>query len=215
MCSTDGWTAGFAAASSEIRAVWSVWRGQNNRGLHQKEDHKVPKRVLTPSLTLIPKSSTPNPKKTEALTMNPGVLWQQLSWPVQRATPRPGPSIRGRRQTHLCRDPRGAARVLWGQRLLLAQWYPSPFFGFKVPFFSNQHNKRVPLLKYEDWATKDSGECNVPSDLGPVRAVYMGHRHVCAVKPGGQLVCFGWNSAGQCDVPEGFAEVPADETVGQ
>ena len=41
----------------------------------------------------------------------------------------------------------------------------------------------------------------VPPDLGPVVAVAAGRFHTCAVKASGELVCFGDNEYGQCDVP--------------
>ena len=47
----------------------------------------------------------------------------------------------------------------------------------------------------------DYGQCDVPTDLGPVRAVAALIYHTCAVKADGQLVCFGQNEFGRCDVP--------------
>ena len=41
----------------------------------------------------------------------------------------------------------------------------------------------------------------MPTDLGAVVAVSAGEDHTCAVRSDGQLVCFGANSYGQCDVP--------------
>ena len=41
----------------------------------------------------------------------------------------------------------------------------------------------------------------MPADLEPVWAVSAGHVHTCAVRVDGQLVCFGNNGSGQCDVP--------------
>merc|ERR1712217_263579 len=47
----------------------------------------------------------------------------------------------------------------------------------------------------------DDGQCNVPCDLGPVKAVAAGQTHACAGKGNGQLACFGSNSHGQCSPP--------------
>ena len=41
----------------------------------------------------------------------------------------------------------------------------------------------------------------LPQDLGPVVSVAAGARHTCAVKASGELVRFGANDQGQCDVP--------------
>ena len=46
----------------------------------------------------------------------------------------------------------------------------------------------------------DDGQCDVPSDVGPVLAVAAGARHTCAVRSDGRLICFGLNDDGQCDV---------------
>ena len=62
---------------------------------------------------------------------------------------------------------------------------------------------------------KEYGECDVPTDLGPVVAVSAGYDHTCAVRSDGQLVCFGWNrngqchKCGQCDVPTDLGPVVA------
>ena len=53
----------------------------------------------------------------------------------------------------------------------------------------------------------DYGQCDVPTDLGPVRAVAAGWHHTCAVKADGQLVCFGDNSYGHCNVPTDLGPV--------
>ena len=53
------------------------------------------------------------------------------------------------------------------------------------------------------------GQCDVPTDLGPVVAVSAGFRHTCAVRSNGQLVCFGSNQYGQCDVPTDLGPVSA------
>ena len=45
------------------------------------------------------------------------------------------------------------------------------------------------------------GQCDVPADLGPVLAVSAGSFHTCAVRADSQIVCFGRNADGQCDVP--------------
>jgi len=55
----------------------------------------------------------------------------------------------------------------------------------------------------------DSGQCNVPADLGPVVTVSAGEDHTCAVKCDGQLVCFGDNDYGQCNVPADLGPVLA------
>ena len=54
-----------------------------------------------------------------------------------------------------------------------------------------------------------SGQCTVPSGLGPVLAVSAGCCHTCAVRADGRLVCFGRNSEGQCNVPERMGPVAA------
>ena len=53
------------------------------------------------------------------------------------------------------------------------------------------------------------GQCNVPTDLGPVVAVAGGAGHTCTVKADGQLVCFGGNHDGQCNVPAELGPVVA------
>ena len=53
------------------------------------------------------------------------------------------------------------------------------------------------------------GQCDVPPDLGPVKAVAAGWSHTCAVKADGELVCFGDNMDGQCDVPPDLGPVKA------
>ena len=37
------------------------------------------------------------------------------------------------------------------------------------------------------------GQCDVPSDLGPILAVSAGYHHTCVIKTTGQLRCFGSN----------------------
>ena len=44
-------------------------------------------------------------------------------------------------------------------------------------------------------------QCGLPSDFGPVSAVSAGNKYTCAMRADGQLVCFGANGGGQCDVP--------------
>eukprot|EP00929_Paragymnodinium_shiwhaense_P021590 TRINITY_DN14044_c0_g1_i6.p1 TRINITY_DN14044_c0_g1~~TRINITY_DN14044_c0_g1_i6.p1 ORF type:complete len:397 (-),score=63.44 TRINITY_DN14044_c0_g1_i6:128-1318(-) len=55
----------------------------------------------------------------------------------------------------------------------------------------------------------DYGCCDVPSDLGDVVAVAAGGWHTCASKKDGQLVCFGRNAFGVCDVPLDLLQVAA------
>ena len=54
-----------------------------------------------------------------------------------------------------------------------------------------------------------AGDLTMPEELGPVVAVASGHSHVCAVKATGELVCFGDNDCGQCDVPTDLGPVVA------
>ena len=49
-----------------------------------------------------------------------------------------------------------------------------------------------------------SASAMCPPDLGPVVAVAAAYQHTCAVKVSGELVCFGWNFHGECNVPPGF-----------
>ena len=49
----------------------------------------------------------------------------------------------------------------------------------------------------------------MPPDLGPAVAVAAGDQHTCAVKVSGELVCFGRNDHGQCDVPPDLGPVVA------
>ena len=42
---------------------------------------------------------------------------------------------------------------------------------------------------------------DIPADLGPMVAVAAGSNHTCGVIANGDLVCFGDNRFGQCDVP--------------
>ena len=54
-----------------------------------------------------------------------------------------------------------------------------------------------------------AGQCDVPADLGPVKAVAAGCFHTCAVRCDGRLVCFGYNTSGQCNVPADIGQVMA------
>eukprot|EP00439_Symbiodinium_sp_Y106_P002588 s556_g1.t1 len=45
--------------------------------------------------------------------------------------------------------------------------------------------------------------------LGPALAVSAGYQHTCALNTAGQLVCFGRNEEGQCDVPADLGPVVA------
>ena len=49
----------------------------------------------------------------------------------------------------------------------------------------------------------------MPTNLGTVLAVSAGSGHTCAVRSDGQLVCFGWNDDGQCDVPTDLGAILA------
>jgi len=57
----------------------------------------------------------------------------------------------------------------------------------------------------------DVGQCDVPSDLGHVRAVAAGPSscRTCAVQTDGTLDCFGTNNHGQCNVPSVLGPVTA------
>ena len=46
-----------------------------------------------------------------------------------------------------------------------------------------------------------------PTDFGRVLSVSAGQAHTCAVQADGQLVCFGDNYFGQCDVPADLGPV--------
>ena len=53
------------------------------------------------------------------------------------------------------------------------------------------------------------GQCDVPTNVGPIAAVAAGQFHTCAVAQDGQLHCFGDNSAGQCDEPRNLGPIAA------
>merc|ERR1719159_1243430 len=53
----------------------------------------------------------------------------------------------------------------------------------------------------------EEGQCDVPPDLGPVKAVAAGEFRTCVAKADGEMVCFGCNSHGQFDVPPDLGRV--------
>ena len=71
---------------------------------------------------------------------------------------------------------------------------------------------RVGLHLMVCFGSNRDGQCDVPPDLGPVKAVAAGWSHTCAVKADGELVCFGGNKDGQCHVPPDLGRVTADAT---
>jgi len=59
------------------------------------------------------------------------------------------------------------------------------------------------------YGANDVGQCEVPSDLGPVISVAAGGNHTCALQADGKVVCFGANNFGQCPSGKGISFVVA------
>lgn len=61
----------------------------------------------------------------------------------------------------------------------------------------------------EAWGSNESGQCDVPADLGPVAGVAAGYAHSVAVKADGTVAAWGSNASKQCNTPAGLRGVVA------
>lgn len=51
------------------------------------------------------------------------------------------------------------------------------------------------------WGRNDSGQCEVPNNLPPIKSLFTGPSHTAAITTEGKLVTWGWNWHGERDIP--------------
>ena len=59
------------------------------------------------------------------------------------------------------------------------------------------------------WGVNSYGQCNVPWEVGTVRAVAAGGGCTSAIRYDGTVYCWGYNGHGQCSVPSGLGTISA------
>ena len=104
--------------------------------------------------------------------------------------------------------------LLLGHHVRRTDWakHALPFLGWRL---LRAHS--VAASRFATRAISEAGQlvccCDIagasPPDLAPVVAVAAGGFHTCAAKASGELVCFGRNDSGQCDVPPDLGPVVA------
>ncbi len=96
----------------------------------------------------------------------------------------------------------GVARLLVACLVAVTSLAMPSSAGDDVPTFGGATSVRC-------WGSNNSGQCDVPSDLGPVSSEAAGGDHTLAFLEDGSVRCWGWNVSGQCDVPPDLGPVTA------
>ena len=115
-----------------------------------------------------------------------------------------------RRSPHVCSQSRWAVGLFWTQprrTMQCANGIWDQLWRLQQAPITRVQSEPMVSWSALDATTKDNAMCQ--RDLGPVMAIAAGGHHTCAVRSNGQLVCFGENFAGECNVPTDLGPVVA------